>query len=223
MIDLIPLTVLIIDDHPMTVESYVSLLSSDDQVAHFYTANDCYEAFQQILKLEEFGTPPSLALIDVNLPPFAAANINSGIDLALIIRHRFPTCSILMITMHKEPVWVNQIFKSINPEGFISKNDVNFRNFPDACKRILAGEQYYSDSIKAAQRIYMSSNLDWDQHDSKILQLLAEGKKTINLPGYISLSLSTIEKRKANLKKQLILNGGSDQELIDVAKELGLI
>jgi hypothetical protein len=53
--------------------------------------------------------------------------------------------------------------------------------------------------------------------------LIAQGIKTINLPNFIPLSLSSIEKRKANIKKQLILNSGSDKELIDIAKKLGFI
>jgi hypothetical protein len=53
--------------------------------------------------------------------------------------------------------------------------------------------------------------------------LIAQGIKTINLPDFIPLSLSSIEKRKANIKKQLILNSGTDKELIDVAKNMGFL
>jgi len=69
----------------------------------------------------------------------------------------------------------------------------------------------------------IQKNINWDDNDSKILQLIAQGIKTINLPDFIPLSLSSIEKRKANIKKQLILNSGSDKELIDIAKKLGFI
>ena len=69
----------------------------------------------------------------------------------------------------------------------------------------------------------IQKNINWDNHDSKILQLIEEGIKTINLPNFIPLSLSTIEKRKANIKKQLIMDAGSDKELLDAARNLGFI
>ena len=82
---------------------------------------------------------------------------------------------------------------------------------------------YFSQSIKWSQKIIIQKNINWDDYDSKILQFIAQGIKTNNLPNFIPLSLSAIEKRKANIKKQLILDNGSDKDLIDVAKNLGFI
>lgn len=83
-------------------------------------------------------------------------------------------------------------------------------------------ESYYSKTIVEAQKEFAIKNIKWDEHDSKILQLIADGVKTKDLPHYIPLSLSTIEKRKANLKKQLIFQGGSDADLIERVKKMGL-
>lgn len=83
-------------------------------------------------------------------------------------------------------------------------------------------ESYYSKTIVEAQKEFVIKNINWDKHDSKILQLIADGVKTKDLPHYIPLSLSTIEKRKANLKKQLIFQGGSDADLIERVKKMGL-
>ena len=209
----------------MTVESYVSLLNAAEGNidTSFHLAYNGKEAYELIMSLQTQQILPDVAFLDVNLPPYQDKNITSGIDLAMLLRTIFPACKLVIITMHKEPVWVNRIFKSINPEGFISKTEINFRTFPQAYEQILRGEFYYSESISESQRFFIRKNINWDEHDSKILLLLSEGKKTINLPDYMSLSLSSIEKRKANLKKQLIFDGGSDEDLISVAKKLGLL
>ena len=209
----------------MTVESYVSLLNAAERNidTSFHLAYNGKEAYELIMSLQTQQILPDVAFLDVNLPPYQDKNITSGIDLAMLLRSIFPACKLVIITMHKEPVWVNRIFKSINPEGFISKTEINFRTFPQAYEQILRGEFYYSESISESQRFFIRKNINWDEHDSKILLLLSEGKKTINLPDYMSLSLSSIEKRKANLKKQLIFDGGSDEDLISVAKKLGLL
>jgi hypothetical protein len=53
--------------------------------------------------------------------------------------------------------------------------------------------------------------------------LISQGVKTVNLPNYIPLSMSAIEKRKANIKDQLLKEKGSDKDLIEIAKKLGFL
>jgi len=214
--------VLIIDDHPMTVDAYMNLVSAS--LSHldviFFTANSCESAFNLISSNEnQFD----VAFIDINLPPFEAMKIHSGIDLGILVRASHPECKIIMLSMHSEPVIVNEIRMAINPEGFISKSDIDFNSFSEICLKIINDEQYYSESILEAQQQLALANLKWDEFDVKIVQLIAEGFKTNELPDIISLSLSAIEKRKSRLKKQLIFEKGSDKELIQACKKLGLI
>jgi DNA-binding NarL/FixJ family response regulator len=217
--------ILIVDDHPLNVDSYKSLLSGieSNSNANYLLAYDCEQAYKLLLKTNLNSETIDFAFIDISLPPFEEKKILSGSDLALEIRKLFPLCKIIIISMHKEPLWVNQIYSSITPEGFIAKSDVNYKLFPEAFQSIDSDEIYFSPSIKQAQKVMIQKNINWDNHDSKILQLIEEGTKTINLPKFIPLSLSTIEKRKANIKKQLIMDSGSDKELLDAARNLGFI
>lgn len=163
------------------------------------------------------------AFIDINLPPFAEMKLFSGSDVAKLIRDYFPDCKIIIISMHNEPVWVSQIFNSINPEGFIAKSDIDYKSFPEAFKSVENNEIYCSKSINQSRKIMIQQNINWNENDSMMLRLIAEGVKTKDLPNYIPLCLSAIEKRKASIKKQLILESGSNKELLDSAKSLGLI
>lgn len=218
-------TCLIVDDHPMSVDGYINLITicEDNKPPRFITAFNLKDAFHRINELSAEKVNLDIAFLDINLPGYREEKLNSGADLALIIRTLFPDCKIVIITMHNEPLWIKNIVESINPEGLISKNDVNFRTFPPAYKDITSGKFYYSASILEAKKSLQSTNLSLDQFDTKILLLLAEGKKTVNLPEFIGLSLSAIEKRKAGLKKELIIQSGSDEDLIQAAKNLGLI
>ncbi|MEC4048839.1 response regulator [Flavobacterium sp. SUN046] len=217
--------ILILDDHPINVESYQTLLSDieSNKSADYLIAFDCEQAYNTILKNHYNKELIDYAFIDISLPPYKEKNLFSGSDVALIIRNFFPNCKIIIISMHKEPLWVNQIQKSIIPEGFIAKSDINYKIFPEIFKCIEKNETYLSTSIINAQRLMIQKNINWDEYDSKILQLLSEGVRTINIPDYMPLSLSSIEKRKANIKKQLLLNPATDRELIDIAKKFGFI
>jgi len=218
-------TILIVDDHPINVDGYQTILSNieSNKEAQYLIAFDCEQAYNTINNNHLLDNTIDFAFIDVSLPPYGEKKMFSGSDIALLIRKLFPQCKIIIISMHKEPLWVNQIYKSVNPEGFIAKSDINYKCFPEIFQSIEKNEVYLSQSIKLSQKIMIQKNINWDDNDSKILQLIAQGIKTINLPDFIPLSLSSIEKRKANIKKQLILNSGSDKELIDIAKNLGLL
>ncbi len=218
-------TILIVDDHPINVDGYQALLANieSNKKAEYLLAFDCKEAYNTInnYRLEEKII--DFAFIDISLPAYEEKKMFSGSDIAVLIRKVFPLCKIVIISMHNEPLWVNQIHKGINPEGFIAKSDLNYKCFPEMFQSIEKNEVYFSQSIKWSQKIIIQKNINWDDYDSKILQFIAQGIKTNNLPNFIPLSLSAIEKRKANIKKQLILDNGSDKDLIDFAKNLGFI
>ena len=216
---------LIVDDHPINVDSYHELLKKIKRYekASYLFAYDCEQAFNTVNNNYLNEKAIDFALIDISLPAYEDKKLYSGSDVAVFIRQKFPNCKIIIISMHKEPLWVNQIIKELNPEGFIAKSDINYKCFPEIFKSIEDNEIYFSQSIVLAQKILIQKNINWDNYDSKILQLIADGIKTINLPKFIPLSLSAIEKRKCNIKKQLVLEDATDKELIDNAKKLGFI
>ena len=221
-----PLNILIVDDHPMTVDSYINLLSDGCFGAIepvFLKSYNCEDAYKKILLFEKQNIKIDFAILDVNLPPFNDFNITSGIDLASIIRKTHPECKILLLTMHTEAFIVNRIIKGIVPDGFISKSEVNFESFPLMCKKIFLGEIIHSNEIIKSQKTLAQRNLDWDEYDSQILILLSQGVKTVNIPNHVPLSISSVEKRKANIKSHLLLGKGGDTELINKARQLGLL
>ncbi len=216
--------ILIVDDHPLNVDSYVALLSAieTNKNADFHLAYNCKQAYELITQLKQNEINIDIAFIDVRLPPYEEMNLRSGDEIGSLIQQKFPDCIIIIISMHSEPVWVNRIVKTLKPQAFISKSDVNYKNFPLIIEAITKNETYYSKSIIEAQKEFVIKNINWDEHDSKMVQLIADGIKTKDLPHYIPLSLSALEKRKANLKKQLLFEGGSDADLIEYVKKMGL-
>jgi DNA-binding NarL/FixJ family response regulator len=128
-----------------------------------------------------------------------------------------------MLTMHTEPLVLYNTYKSINPEGFLSKNDIDFEMFPEIINKIVHVENYYSTSINKAIQQLVKQTLGWDEFDSQIVLLLEKGIHTKDMPNYMNLSLSSIEKRKATIKRQVLDKKSSDKELIAECKKLKLI
>lgn len=217
--------ILIVDDHPLTVDGYKTLLAEikSNKKSNYHLAYTCEEAYKKIITTKNKSETFDFAYLDISIPPYEEMKITSGCDIAKLIRNYFPECKIIILSMHKEPVWVDQILKAIKPEGFIAKTDLKPKDFSKIFLDIESNEIVYSSSILEALKIMKIKNIVWGEYDSRILQLLEQGVKTINLPNYIPLCLSTIEKRKAFMKKQILFNPGSDKELINESKKLGLL
>ena len=216
------LKILIVDDHPMTVNGYINVLSDENIEGHnliFTKALDCKQAYDLITS-QHFD----IAYLDLSLPPYEEKNITSGFDLGVLIRKTIPDCVIIILTMHSEASLVDRLIKDINPEGILCKSDIDIDEFVNAFKIIFDGEKYMSNKIMKSLRDKDFDKYDLDSYDRQILMRLSEGILTKNIPNYVPLSLSAIEKRKANLKNMFLEgSSGDDHDLIEAIKKIGII
>ncbi|CAM2800420.1 MAG: response regulator transcription factor [Paludibacter sp.] len=217
--------VFLVDDHPMTVDSYRSLISQIKTKAtddNFVTAFSCEQAYNRIIEKHNDQENFDVALVDISLPAYPAKNLLTGIDVAKLIRNYFPACKIILLTMHSEPAIVTTAKHEVNPEGFILKSDIDATSFVTAYQSITLGATFYSDTISKTQNNTIIKKLNFDAIDLQILVLIDKKIKTKDMPNHIDLSLSAIEKRKACIKNTLLKEKSSNKELIVEAKKLRL-
>lgn len=217
--------ILVVDDHPINSDAYINLITSNSlkEETIFHKAQDCESASKVINQLEKRNIPLNVALIDINIPEYRKEKLLSGTDVALLIRNSFPDCVIIMLTMHTEPLLLFNVHKQVKPEGFISKNDIDFETFPEIFQNIMSAEPFYSPSINNSIQTLLRQTIKWDDYDTQIVLCLEKGILTKNLSLYINLSLSAIEKRKAAIKIQILDRKATDNELIEKCKLLKLI
>lgn len=217
--------ILVIDDHPMNRDAYINLIQStySNRDFNFFKAIDCCSSEKIITQFKKISTSIDVALIDISIPACIEKKLFSGTDVAVLIRNTFPNCSIIMLTMHTESLILLEAYKKVNPEGLISKNDIDFKTFPQIFSTVLQLGNYLSPSIKIILKKAFKDYLKWDEIDIQIILLLQKGIHTKDLPKYIQLSLSSIEKRKAILKSNLLDRKGTDTELIEKCKQLELL
>ncbi len=216
----------LVDDHPITIDAYINILSrleNSKTPKHFTTAFSCQEAYTKIVERSQSQHTLDVAFLDISLPPYEEKNIQNGIDLGILIREYFPQCKIILLTMHSEPVLLYNAIQKINPEGFILKNDVNAQSLMIAYQSIVLGQKFYSSTINKVLSQAIIKKLNFDLIDCEIIALLSRGIRTKDMTERLELSLSTIEKRKSNIKTQLLNDKGTDKDIIDKAKNLGII
>jgi DNA-binding NarL/FixJ family response regulator len=215
--------ILIVDDHPFIIQAYKNALEKYSQQGYDFEviqANNCKSGYENIV---ESKIPFNVAFFDISMPEYAEKGIYSGEDLAVLMKSEMPSCKVILLTMHDELLKINNIIKNINPNGLIIKNDLTFDELIFAFDKIINNESYYSQTVIKLVGQAKYNDIELDAFDKQILFHLSKGVKTKDLPQYIPLSLSAIEKRKLNIREILEVKGVSDIDLINEAKTKGVI
>ena len=218
------LNILMIDDHPSMIEGYKSILSFNDldfeiQVTPAYNCENAYYLITDIQTKPAYD----VVFIDLSLPAFPEQKIYSGHDLAALVRLYMPSSKIIILTSHIEAFVLYKIHREIEPEGFLVKSDFTAEELLTAFNQIVAGNKYRSRTVQQNINDLMANDFLLDEHYQQIITLLAQGIKTKNMPEYINITVSAIDKRKAHIKEFFNIEKGSDEDIIKEAKKRGLI
>lgn len=213
-----------IDDHPSMIEGYKSILSFNDldydlNVTPAYNCESAYHLITDIQSKPAYD----VVFIDLSLPPFLEQNIKSGQDLASLVRLYMPSSKIVILTSHIEAFVLYKIHREIEPEGFLVKSDFTADELLTAFHQIVTGNKYKSRTVQQNIKDLMANDFLLDENYQQIITLLAQGIKTKNMPEYINITLSAIDKRKAHIKEFFNIEKGSDEDIIKEAKKRGLI
>ncbi|MBU3820583.1 response regulator [Flavobacteriaceae bacterium XHP0103] len=219
--------VLIIEDHPLITEAYKKAFLKVDSKNpeldfNISTANNCDSAYS-IIKEASKQQGLDIVFLDIKLPPSENGIILSGEDLGVKILELLPNTKIIVSTTFNDNYRINSIFKSLNPEGFLIKNDLDPKELVLAIESIVDGKPYYSKSVIELMRKQTANDFLIDAIDRKLLYELSRGTKMSQLPEIIPLSISALEKRKRVLKEMFNLADKDDRDLFRIAEEKGFI
>ena len=219
--------VLIVDDHPIICNSYKDAF--DEVNAQYADLNiqievalDCDSAQEKINNTwVEKGY--DMVFLDIRLPASRDRKLVSGEDLGELIREVQPEAKIIVATTFNDNFRMQNIFKSLNPEGFLIKNDIDTKELTTAITHVMEGRPYYSSTVSALFRKQMTSSVNVDKIDRQMLYELSMGTRMKELPDLLPLSMAGIEKRKRILKQKFDVEDQGDKALILKAREMGFI
>jgi DNA-binding NarL/FixJ family response regulator len=223
-IETIKNNILIVDDHPFIIQGYKNAITryNPKEYEFFITeAKDCESGYNVITNPETRAF--DIAFLDISMPSYDEKGIFSGEDLAKLLNEYMPNCKIILLTMYTELLKIRTIIEAINPLGLVIKNDLTFDELLFGFNKVINNEIYYSQSIQKMLDQSEFEAIEIDLFDKQILFHLSKGTKTKDIPQYIPISLSAIEKRKMNLKKLLNTKDETDIGLVREAKNRGIL
>lgn len=221
------INVLMIDDHKMTLVGYSSAFEIIKQENAGYDFSIKHAtSFEEALALLDGAfnhLPLHIVFLDIQLPKSSDTKYQTGEDLGIEIRKRFPEVKIIVITTFDNNLLIQNLLESINPEGLIIKSDIHPDNFTQAVFDVMEDPPFYSKTVTKYLRKQHAPSYHLDRWDRLMLYYISVGKFTKDLPNFIPLSLPGIEKRKKRLKEVFNVEDGNDFDLVARAREEGFI
>ena len=219
--------VLIIDDHPIICDSYKDAFDKveanlQDVKFQIEVAHDCDAAREKVTNTW-VSRGYDLVFLDIRLPASRDRKLVSGEDLGELIREVQPDAKIIVITTFNDNYRMLSIFNSLNPEGFVIKNDLSNEELVTAIKHVMNGSPYYSGTVSTLFRKQMSNPINVDKTDRILLYELSMGTRMKEMPDILPLSMAGIEKRKRILKQKFDVEDQGDKALILKAREMGFV
>lgn len=218
--------ILAIDDHEMITIGYKYILEEakfENYKVIMETAKS-FELGKQKIENSAKSFKYDIILLDIHLsntdeggPP------HNGEELGILARKLVPESKIVFMSSFSDNYRINSIFKSVDPEGYMVKSEIDQLSLEAMVKTVMTTPPYYTQKALAAVRKKMSNDITLDDNDKKILYHLSIGTKTKDMVDHISLSLAGIENRKRQLKSLFGTEKQNDLALITEAKNRGFL
>jgi DNA-binding NarL/FixJ family response regulator len=221
-------SVLIIDDHPIIVNAYETALQkysseNEDVLFSVTSASNCNAALEAINNYVSSKKKLDIVFLDIRLPKSEDGKFISGEDIGIKIKAVLPETKIIISTTLNDNYRLHSLLKSVDPDGFLIKNDVTPYELIRAIDAILKGLEYYSKTVLSLLRKQISNEFVLDDIDRKMLHEISLGTKMKDFPKILPLSIAGIEKRKRRLRELFDVKTSSDRELLQLARDKGFI
>lgn len=212
--------ILIADDHEVVRDGLKNILLSMGGVVISGEASNGEEAVKFYNSLK-----PDIVIMDISMP------IMNGIDATRIIKENDPNAKILVLTMHDNQEYLNQIIRS-GAKGFVLKN-TDKEELLEAVRAVSSGENFFSKDIsKLIIDNYIRSAKDSEKSEGykevpltkreiEILKHIAEGKSNQEIANHLYISYNTVDTHRKNIMHKLSIKNTAG--LVRYAIEKGLI
>ena len=195
--------VLLVDDHPLVLESIRQLLDSTFNIVGM--VQDSGEIVSRALEHR-----PDVILLDACMPGL------SGFAATKQLKKLLPSVKIILVTMLTEAISISEAFRA-GASGYVLKQSAS-DELHAAIESVLANKRFLSKKIDPEVREAVehewfrpegySSDLTGRQRE--ILVLLAEGRSTRHIAQQLNISMKTVEFHKTRIMKELRLRTAAE-------------
>src|SRR5258707_11782365 len=180
------LTVLLVDDHALVRKGFRRMLEDDATISVVAEASGGEEAVRLALELR-----PKVVVMDCALP------VISGIDATRGIRAKFPTATVLMLSMHSEDTLIRQALEA-GARGYILKNALEL-DLVSAIKRVAEGHLVLDPQIAKPAALKGERDSGLTARELEVLRHIVAGEYQKEISAAHGLRANTVGAHRANI------------------------
>lgn len=187
---------LLVDDHRIVLDGLRSLFDQDPQFEILGAVGSAEDALTFLQKAQ-----PDIVLMDYSMAGM------TGLQLAVIVKEKYPGVRRVILSMHDEVVLVNQILKE-GVDGYLLKS-IQQAELKMALRQIMDGYPYVSPEITKM----MLSNLNSEQpaellseRERQVLNLIAKEYSNKQIADELFISERTVETHRKNIFRKTNTN-----------------
>ena len=208
--------VLLADDHQILREGLRVMLEKEYNMEVLGEAADGREALSLIRE-----KTPDVIVMDITMPGL------NGVEATRQIRNEFPQVKVVALSMHDDKRFVLNMLKA-GASAYLLK-DGGFKEVVKAVNAVMANKTYLSPDITDVVLTDYLKNLKLQEvsvfallspREREVLQLIAEGKTTLQIADVMHVSAKTIETHRHHIMQKLQIS--SIAELTKYAIREGL-
>lgn len=194
-----PITVLIVDDHPLFRKGMRSLLESMPDFQVVGEAATGKEAVETAVSLQ-----PDVVLMDLQMPN------GTGLEATRQLRQKSPNIRVLVVTLFEDDESIFTALKA-GAHGYILK-DAEEEEMIRAIKSVANGQAIFSPTIAGRLMDYFSTNQaqlpqeifpELTDREREILTLISRGKSNAAIAEQLSISVKTVRNHVSNIFNKL--------------------
>ena len=202
-----PIRVFLADDHAIVRDGLRFLLQAQPDIDVIGDAADGHSALQQIAQLL-----PDVVVLDIAMP------LLNGIEVAEQIRLADLPTQVIILSMYSTSEHVFRALRA-GTQGYLLKESAGIE-VVQAVRAVYAGQRYLSQKIsnQVIDGYVQTYDLSPDQaalgklslREREVLQLVAEGKSSVEIAGLLVLSPKTVETYRSRLMDKLGIDNVPD-------------
>lgn len=188
-----PVTVLLVDNHPLVLDGLKAILETYDHITVVGAAPSARIALDIARE-----TLPDVVLMDINMPEL------NGLDAIELFKEQTPATRLLMLSMHDSREYISTSVM-YGASGYILK-DVSTDEIIEAIDAVAAGGTFFSTGVSDVLLERTSKSQKGkalSTREQAILLLIAGGKSNKDVAATLDISTRTVETHRKNIKKKL--------------------
>jgi DNA-binding NarL/FixJ family response regulator len=194
------ITVFVADDHAVVRDGLISLLQNQDDIEVIGSAANGADAVKEVKTLR-----PDIVLMDISMP------ILSGIEAADRITATSKCTQVIILSMHKDSEHIYRALRA-GAKGYLLKESAG-QEVMQAVRQVYAGNRYLSREVSGTiidgfvdqrEDNFQQPSLELlSIRELETLQMVVDGKSSIEIAKFLGLSPKTIETYRSRVMDKL--------------------